>query len=116
MTFKTAVAEALPFPEAQFDVVVNTLMLHHLPRTVRQECAREIRACSSHRAVCLSSTSHRHNKSGILARFRRHGHVQPRDVVAFSRRSGLAVSGRTRGHQQPPLRARGSLVSPIAGT
>ena len=41
--FENAVAESLPFPDAQFDVVLSTLMLHHLPRKVRQQCAREIR-------------------------------------------------------------------------
>src|SRR5262249_5497440 len=28
--FKNAAAEALPFPDTQFDVVLSTLMLHHL--------------------------------------------------------------------------------------
>src|SRR5439155_21762286 len=41
--FDNAVAEALPFPDARFDAVLSTLMLHHLPRKVRQQCAREIR-------------------------------------------------------------------------
>ena len=43
VSFKNALAEALPFPEGQFDVVLSTLMLHHLPRKVRRQCAREIR-------------------------------------------------------------------------
>jgi ubiquinone/menaquinone biosynthesis C-methylase UbiE len=29
--FKQGVVEALPFPDAHFDAVVSTLMLHHLP-------------------------------------------------------------------------------------
>ena len=41
--FETAVAESLPFPDASFDVVLSTLMLHHLPKATRQECAREMR-------------------------------------------------------------------------
>src|SRR5918995_6027091 len=36
--FKNGVAEALPFPDAQFDVVLSTLMLHHLPHKLRQQC------------------------------------------------------------------------------
>jgi ubiquinone/menaquinone biosynthesis C-methylase UbiE len=84
VTFKTAVAEALPFPEAQFDVVVSTLMLHHLPRTVRQECAREIRRVLKPQGrVLVVDFAQTQPKSGILARFHRHGHVQPRDVVAL---------------------------------
>ncbi len=42
LSFKTAVAEALPFGNATFDAVLSTLMLHHLPRKVRQQCLREI--------------------------------------------------------------------------
>lgn len=33
----------LPFPDARFDVVLSTLMLHHLARKAREQCAREIR-------------------------------------------------------------------------
>ena len=41
--FQLAAAENLPFPDARFDVVLSTLMLHHLPRNTRQQCAIEIR-------------------------------------------------------------------------
>src|SRR5262245_25079283 len=44
VSFEHAVAEALPFPDAQFDVVLSTLMLHHLPRPARQLCAQIGRA------------------------------------------------------------------------
>src|SRR5262249_35363107 len=40
--FKNTLAEALPFPTTQFDVVLSTVMLHHLPRKIRQQCVREI--------------------------------------------------------------------------
>jgi demethylmenaquinone methyltransferase/2-methoxy-6-polyprenyl-1,4-benzoquinol methylase/phosphoethanolamine N-methyltransferase len=40
--FKNALAEALPFSAGQFDVVLSTVMLHHLPLKVRQQCAHEI--------------------------------------------------------------------------
>jgi ubiquinone/menaquinone biosynthesis C-methylase UbiE len=43
VVFKNAVAEALPFPDAQFDVVMTTVMLHHLPRNARQQRAAEMR-------------------------------------------------------------------------
>lgn len=43
VTFQTAVVEALPFADASFDVVLSTLMLHHLPRPLREQCAREVR-------------------------------------------------------------------------
>jgi ubiquinone/menaquinone biosynthesis C-methylase UbiE len=84
VAFKTAVAEALPFPEAQFDVVVSTLMLHHLPRKVRQQCAREIRRVLKPQGrVLVVDFAHAEPKSGFLAHFHRHGHVDPRDIVAL---------------------------------
>jgi ubiquinone/menaquinone biosynthesis C-methylase UbiE len=41
--FKNSPAQKLPFPDAQFDAVLSTMMLHHLPRKGREDCAREIR-------------------------------------------------------------------------
>jgi len=32
VVFKKALAQSLPFPDAQFDVVLTTIMLHHLPK------------------------------------------------------------------------------------
>jgi ubiquinone/menaquinone biosynthesis C-methylase UbiE len=84
VSFKTAVAEALPFAEAQFDVVLSTLMLHHLPRTLRQQCAREIRRVLKPQGrVLVVDFAHAQPKSGFLAHFHRHGHVDPHDVVAL---------------------------------
>jgi ubiquinone/menaquinone biosynthesis C-methylase UbiE len=41
--FHTALAQLLPFPDAQFDVALSTVMLHHLPRKVRPQALRELR-------------------------------------------------------------------------
>jgi ubiquinone/menaquinone biosynthesis C-methylase UbiE len=82
--FKNAVAEALPFPDAQFDVVLSTLMLHHLPRKVRQQCALEIRRVLKPQGrVVVVDFAQAQPKSGFLAHFHRHGHVDPGDVVAL---------------------------------
>jgi ubiquinone/menaquinone biosynthesis C-methylase UbiE len=43
VSFKNAYAQSLPFPEARFDVVVTTVMLHHLPKKARADLANEIR-------------------------------------------------------------------------
>lgn len=39
---QVARAEALPFPDAAFDVVVSTLVLHHLPTQAKHDALREI--------------------------------------------------------------------------
>lgn len=37
-----AYAQALPFPDGAFDVVVSTLIFHHLPTAVKRQVIREI--------------------------------------------------------------------------
>jgi 2-polyprenyl-3-methyl-5-hydroxy-6-metoxy-1,4-benzoquinol methylase len=56
-SFKNAVAEALPFPDAQFDVVLSTLMLHHLLRKLRQQCVpcSMLSCCSPRTPLCSAS-------------------------------------------------------------
>jgi ubiquinone/menaquinone biosynthesis C-methylase UbiE len=82
--FKQALAEALPFPAARFDVVLGTLMLHHLPRKARQACAGEIRRVlkPTGRALVVDF-ARAQDKSTFLAHFHRHGHVDPKDVVSL---------------------------------
>lgn len=41
--FRVSAVEALPFPEASFDVVVSSLMMHHLPHAVKRQGLSEIR-------------------------------------------------------------------------
>jgi ubiquinone/menaquinone biosynthesis C-methylase UbiE len=84
VSFKNGVAEALPFAEAEFDVVLSTLMLHHLPRPVRQQFAGEVRRVLSPggRVLVVDFAEARHSGS-ILAHFHRHGHVRPQDIEAL---------------------------------
>jgi ubiquinone/menaquinone biosynthesis C-methylase UbiE len=82
--FKTAVAEALPFADATFDAVLSTLMLHHLPRKVRQQCLGEVRrVLRPEGRVLVVDFGKPQQRSGMLAHFHRHGHVDPREVVAL---------------------------------
>ncbi|MDQ6713633.1 MAG: methyltransferase domain-containing protein [Candidatus Dormibacteraeota bacterium] len=41
--FESGAAESLAFPDASFDVVVSSLMMHHLPSEFRLQAAREMR-------------------------------------------------------------------------
>jgi ubiquinone/menaquinone biosynthesis C-methylase UbiE len=40
--FQPGAAESIPFPDGAFDVVVSSLMMHHLPREQRARAAREM--------------------------------------------------------------------------
>jgi ubiquinone/menaquinone biosynthesis C-methylase UbiE len=41
-TFLEGIAEALEAPQGSYDVVVSSLMIHHLPETLRSQAIREI--------------------------------------------------------------------------
>jgi ubiquinone/menaquinone biosynthesis C-methylase UbiE len=59
--FQVATAEALPFPAEHFDVVVSSLMLHHLPDDLRvavlQEARRVLRTAGTLLVVEAQSTA-----------------------------------------------------------
>jgi len=87
--FQVAVAECLPFPDGRFDVVLSTLMLHHLPRTTRQQCAREITRVLKEGGRVLAVDFGRAKQRGLLAHFHRHGHVEIQDIVTLLSDAGL---------------------------
>jgi ubiquinone/menaquinone biosynthesis C-methylase UbiE len=93
VVFKTAYVQALPFPNAQFDAVLSTLMLHHLPRKARELCAKEMRRVlkPGGRAVVVDFAIAAPEQRGFLGHFHRHGHVGLADMSAVLGRAGLSV-------------------------
>ena len=91
--FHTAVAESLPFPDAQFDVVLGTLMLHHLPRAVREQCAREMRRVlrPGGRVLAVDFSTPSRQRRGVLHRLHRHGHVALEEIVRLLDGARFAV-------------------------
>jgi ubiquinone/menaquinone biosynthesis C-methylase UbiE len=87
--FQVAVAEELPFPDRRFDVVLSTLMLHHLPRAVRQRCAGEIRRVLKVGGRVLAVDFGRAKQRGVLAHFHRHGSIEVHDIVKLFEGAGL---------------------------
>ena len=91
VAFRTGVVEALPFPDASFDAVLSTLMLHHLPRPVREQCVREVRRVlkPGGRVLAVDFATPARERQGILARLHRHGHMALREMVALLNDAGL---------------------------
>lgn len=80
-TFQVALAENLPFADRRFDVVFSTLMLHHLPRKTRQQCAGEINRVLKIGGRVVAVDFGRAKRRGLLAHFHRHGHVEVEDIA-----------------------------------
>jgi ubiquinone/menaquinone biosynthesis C-methylase UbiE len=92
VAFTEAPAQALPFPDASFDAVMTTVMLHHLPRPARAECAREIRRVLKPGGRVLVVDFAVSQEKGLLAHLhQRHGHVKLDDIVALLGTAGLEV-------------------------
>src|SRR4029453_3824073 len=91
--FKNRGVETLPFPDESFDAVLSTLMLHHLPREAREQCAREMRRVLKPGGRVLAidfATSG--EKKGLLAHLhRRHGSVKLKDIIAVLCKTGFNI-------------------------
>jgi ubiquinone/menaquinone biosynthesis C-methylase UbiE len=93
--FKIAFAQSLPFPDAQFDVVLTTMMLHHLPKKGRGELAGEIRRVlkPGGRVLAIDFGRTARDRKSFLDHFhRRHGHVEFREIIAMFNGAGLNIA------------------------
>jgi len=94
VVFKNEVVEALPFPNAHFNAVLSTLMLHHLPRKTREQCAREMRRVLTPggRVLAVDFGEAEREKSSLFAHFHhRHGRVKVADIIAMLRGADLNI-------------------------
>ncbi len=92
VSFKNGIAEALPFPDCQFDVVLATMMLHHLPRKPRQQCASEIRRVlkPGGRLLAVDFAAGTRQRKWLPSHFHgRHGRVAPEDLMTLFRDAGF---------------------------
>jgi ubiquinone/menaquinone biosynthesis C-methylase UbiE len=91
--FSEGVVEALPYPDQHFDVVLSTLMLHHLGPKVRRQCASEVRRVlrPGGRWFVVDFEGSARQAGGILSRFHRHGHIKPGDLNALVQEAGFNV-------------------------
>jgi len=91
--FRTGLAEAQPFPDGEFDVVLATVMLHHLPRKPRQQCAREILRVvkPGGRVLAVDFGAGTGERTWLPSHFHsRHGRVAPEDLTALFSEAGFA--------------------------
>jgi ubiquinone/menaquinone biosynthesis C-methylase UbiE len=94
VSFETALAESLPFADEAFDLVVCTVMLHHLPRKTRMQCLAEVRRVlkPEGRALLVDFEQDRRSGNGLFGLFRhRHGFVTGEDLIASAQASGLTI-------------------------
>ncbi|MEO6525474.1 MAG: methyltransferase domain-containing protein [Gemmatimonadaceae bacterium] len=91
---RDALAESLPFPDASFDVVLGTLMVHHLPGPTKQASAREMRRVlrPGGRVLLVDFESRSGGKPrGLLDHLHRHGGVRPDVLAALVEDAGMRV-------------------------
>lgn len=91
LVFETAAIEALPFPDATFDIVLSTVMFHHLPEEARHQGFREIRRVLKPGGRLLAvdfggSEKERHSR---IARHSHHAHFDIRQMIPELNDAGL---------------------------
>jgi ubiquinone/menaquinone biosynthesis C-methylase UbiE len=95
--FEVARVESLPFPNESFDVVLSTLMMHHLPRATRERCVSEMHRVlrPGGRVLVVDFEKPSNKRGGLIARLHRHGGVPLRDIVDLlgSERLGVTQIG-----------------------
>lgn len=92
--FRTGAAEALPFANGAFDVVLSSMMLHHLPRETRRAGVREMFRVVRPGGRLLAIDFGREmggGTKGFLARIHGHGGVDPGALMALVTDAGFAV-------------------------
>ena len=94
VSFKNGFAQSLPFPDARFDVVVTTVMIHHLPKKARAELASEIRRVlkPEGRVLAIDFGGSAMTRKSLLDHIhRRHGHVDFQEITNLLTDVGLNI-------------------------
>lgn len=97
VAFSVGIVEALPFPDASFDVILSTLMLHHLPRAAREQGMREVRRVLKPGGRVLAidfGQGDEPERRGFIAHFHRHGGFDLARIVALLEETGFTVAAR----------------------
>jgi ubiquinone/menaquinone biosynthesis C-methylase UbiE len=93
VAFEVAYAQEMPFPDAHFDVVLSTVMLHHIPRAGREDALREVKRVlkPGGRLYAVDFGVDPSGKKGLLGHLHRHGGLASRDLNALVTQTGFEV-------------------------
>jgi ubiquinone/menaquinone biosynthesis C-methylase UbiE len=89
IAFQVGVIEQLAFPDQTFDVVLSTLMMHHLPKSLKAQGLAEIaRVLKPGGRVVIADFTRKQERSGLAARFHAGGSSLP-ELAALVAHAGF---------------------------
>ena len=89
--FQTGVIERLPFPDQTFDVVLSSLMMHHLPTSLKRQGLAEIaRVLKPGGRLVIADFTPKQGRTGRAARFHAGG-SSVNDLTGLVRDTGFAA-------------------------
>jgi ubiquinone/menaquinone biosynthesis C-methylase UbiE len=87
--FQIGVIEQLPFPDQTFDVVLSTLMMHHLPASLKRQGLAEIaRVLKPGGRLVIADFKRKQERQGQAARFHAGGSSM-QDLAALVKEAGF---------------------------
>ncbi len=87
--FQVGVIEQIPFPDQSFDVVFSTLMMHHLPKSLKLQGLAEIaRVLKPGGRLIIADFTRKQDRQGWAARFHAGG-SSIQDLVALVSDAGF---------------------------